>query len=103
MRKIEENMISALDTETNVSLNNTSVTDGEVSLFGNLIAVLTEESLYITSAGHPTSTTLSRLNALLSFYVPYIRINRVKGNLIITNKLENSKTEWNGEFISFEL
>lgn len=70
MRKIEVAMLAAMNERRNWRQSNTrvEVTDDEVrvTLFGNLIARLTSQALYVTAAGWNTPTTRSRLNAILS-------------------------------------
>lgn len=72
MRKIEKQMLQAIEQKKDMSVSNTSVTINEsnntalVRLFGNLICVHdynTGKRRY-SSAGWPTATTCSRLNAL---------------------------------------
>lgn len=88
MRKIEEEMVSALNIGTRFKRDNTYVSeryskDGganwrqNVWLYGNLIAVLFSDGprwapprkVYFTMAGWPTVTTKSRLSAILSQFV----------------------------------
>ena len=70
MRKIEQQMISAVQNNKNWQSANTSVHFNEVSgeslirLHGNLIAVVDEDSMTIFDGGWQTNTTKSRLNAL---------------------------------------
>ena len=70
MRKIESEMIAAVKGNINWSKDNTSVTieDGisKVYLHGNLIAEIDDVSLKLYDGGWQTTTTKSRLNALLS-------------------------------------
>tara|TARA_B100002019_G_scaffold161054_2_gene138945 strand:- start:1815 stop:2162 length:348 start_codon:yes stop_codon:yes gene_type:complete len=70
MRKIEQQMISAVQNNKNWQSANTSVHFNEESgeslirLHGNLIAVVDEDSMTIFDGGWQTNTTKSRLNAL---------------------------------------
>jgi hypothetical protein len=70
MRKIETQMIAAVKGDKNWSKDNTSVIieDGvsKVYLHGNLIAEVDDESIKLYDGGWQTTTTKSRLNALLS-------------------------------------
>ena len=70
MRKIESEMIAAVKGDINWSKDNTSVIieDGvsKVYLHGNLIAEIDDVSLKLYDGGWQTTTTKSRLNALLS-------------------------------------
>ena len=70
MRKIESQMIAAVQGNINWSSANTTVTiDAEtntssVYLHGNLIATVTEDTLELFDGGWQSVTTKSRLNAL---------------------------------------
>ena len=70
MRKIESEMIAAVKGDINWSKDNTSVIieDGvsKVYLHGNLIAEIDDVSLKLYDGGWQTTTTKTRLNALLS-------------------------------------
>ena len=70
MRKIETEMNAAIASGTNWSKANTSVTfEGEVAevrLHGNLIAKIGEGFIELFDGGWQTTTTKSRLNAILS-------------------------------------
>lgn len=69
MRKIEEMMVDAIKNGKNLCVSNTRVVcDGDerkVYLFGNLIAVVENSRVYVTDAGWSTTTTISRLHAIL--------------------------------------
>ena len=70
MRKIESQMIQAIQGNRNWSNANTSVTfdpetgNSKVYLHGNHIATVTEDSLEMFDGGWQSVTTKSRLNAL---------------------------------------
>jgi len=70
MRKIESQMNAAIQSNSNWSKDNTTVTfnsdtnTSEVYLHGNLIATVTDEDMTIFDGGWQTVTTKSRLNAL---------------------------------------
>ena len=70
MRNIERQMIAAIKNDSNWSKDNTSVIfeDGisSVYLHGNLIAEVDDVSLKLYDGGYQSTTTKSRLNALLS-------------------------------------
>ena len=74
MRKIEQQMNSALARKTNWAGSNTTVSYNELTncssvyLHGNQIATLDHHTnaLKLSSCGYETVTTKSRLNALLS-------------------------------------
>ena len=70
MRKIETQMIAAVKGDKNWTKDNTSVIieDGvsKVYLHGNLIAEVGDDFLKLFDGGWQTTTTKSRLNALLS-------------------------------------
>ena len=70
MRKIESQMIAAINGNRNWTSANTCVTfdpetgDSKVYLHGNHIATVTEDSLELFDGGWQSVTTKSRLNAL---------------------------------------
>jgi len=70
MRKIESQMNAAIQSNSNWSKDNTTVTfnsetnTSEVYLHGNLIATVTDNDMTIFDGGWQTVTTKSRLNAL---------------------------------------
>ena len=70
MRKIESQMIAAINGNINWTKDNTSVIfeDGisSVYLHGNLIAEVDDNSIKLYDGGWQSNTTKSRLNALLS-------------------------------------
>ena len=72
MREIETQMIAAVKGDKNWTKDHTSVIieDGvsTVYLHGNLIAEVDDESIKLYDGGWQTTTTKSRLNALLSEY-----------------------------------
>ena len=69
-RKIESEMIAAIQGNKNWSKANTSVTfdsetgNSNVYLHGNLIATVTDIDMTIFDGGYQSTTTKSRLNAL---------------------------------------
>ena len=81
MRKIEQQMVKAINDRTNWCSGNTQVTYEEgneisrVYLHGNLIASLQGSVLHLYDGGWQTNTTKSRLNAFLSeFGLPNERV-----------------------------
>jgi ribose 5-phosphate isomerase len=72
MRKIESQMIAAINSSKNWQSANTSVHFNEesntsiVRLHGNKIAEVTDDSMTIFDGGWQTNTTKSRLNALIN-------------------------------------
>ena len=72
MRKIESQMIAAINSSKNWQSANTSVHFNEesnisiVRLHGNKIAEVTDDSMTIFDGGWQTTTTKSRLNALIN-------------------------------------
>ena len=74
MRKIESQMVAAVQGNRNWTSANTSVIfdaetgDSKVYLHGNHIATVTEDSLEIFDGGYQSATTKSRLNALCSAF-----------------------------------
>lgn len=71
MRKVEEQMVSAILERRNWSGGNTSVSYEEgnqisrVYLHGNLIALVGEKYIQLYDGNYQTKTTKSRLNAIL--------------------------------------
>ena len=69
MRIIERQMNDAISTETDWKSDNTEVINIEgvsfVYLYSNLIAMVGDTWLEIFDGGHQTTTTKSRLNAIL--------------------------------------
>ena len=74
MRKIESDMQTAIAAGRNFKSANTTVENTDqgqiVRLHGNEIAQIKDNVLYITSAGWETTTTKSRLNAILDCLIP---------------------------------
>lgn len=97
MRKIEKDMVAAVEARRNWIGGNTAVTvqlngDVHVTLHGNLIAIIgdNQESYYnrrATLAGWPTPTTRSRLRAL-GFDV------RQRDGIQLAGSIEVSDDEW---------
>jgi hypothetical protein len=77
MRKIESNMLRAINTRTERRLSNTSVEKTErtmvIKLHGNQIAEILwdEGKIRVSNCGWKTNTTKSRLNTLLQRYTNY--------------------------------
>ena len=69
MRKIEAKMLQAIHRGNDFKLDNTEVINlGDVRfvyLHGNLIATVTRDEVTVEDAGWQTTTTKSRLNAIL--------------------------------------
>jgi hypothetical protein len=72
MRKIEAQMVAAIESNKDFKAANTQVTnEGNVSrvfLYGNQIATIGENFIQLFDGGHQTTTTKSRLNAILSAF-----------------------------------
>ena len=70
MRKIEQQMISAIKNNIDWKCDNTEVINIEgvsfVYLHGSQIATIDDDSLTLFDGGYQTKTTKSRLNAILS-------------------------------------
>jgi hypothetical protein len=70
MRKIESQMVNAIKSNKDFKVANTEVTnEGNVSrvfLHGNQIATIGENFIQLFDGGWQTTTTKSRLNAILS-------------------------------------
>lgn len=72
MRKIETQMVQAIQESKDWKLDNTEVVScthvSDVYLHGNLIARIGETWMELFDGGHPTKTTKSRLNAILKAF-----------------------------------
>ncbi len=73
MRAIERTMLDAIDQKKSWMLDNTQVYvdlngDVIVKLFGNVIATITDDMLTVTDASWRSTTTKSRLNAILNHF-----------------------------------
>ena len=80
MRKITREIATAFLDGNRLYKDNTSTDNGEIRLFGNLIAYWnTDSSVAITLAGHNTKTTRERLNGLLELMQSDRRIGSYKG------------------------
>ena len=68
MRKITQQTVKALFSNSNMVNNNTVVSSGRVYLHGNLIARIIEgNKLQVSFCGWVTPTTRERINAILSY------------------------------------
>jgi len=78
MRKIERQLQTALVNGREFRSANTTVTNTDhgqvVRLHGHKIAQIQDRVMYLTTAGHETATTKSRLNAVLDALVPGARV-----------------------------
>ena len=100
MRKIESQMVQAIEDNANWTSANTCVTleDGisKVYLHGNLIAEIDEDSMKLYDGGYQSQTTKSRLNVILSEY-------GVAGESVFQKNFEWFIRLWNGtEFFTTE-
>lgn len=73
MRKIEKEMLAAIVTKKRYSNDNTLVeveTDGTIKVYlhSNLIAEISDTSIWLSDAGYESNTTKSRLNCILSHF-----------------------------------
>jgi hypothetical protein len=72
MRKIEQQMIAAIQENKDLKIANTEVISctnvSDVYLHGNLIARIGETWMELFDGGYQSKTTKSRLNALLSAF-----------------------------------
>ena len=79
MRKIEAQLVAAISAGRDFRSGNTTLDNTDhgqiVRLHGNKIAQINGSTLCITSAGWETTTTKSRLNAILSALIPSARIH----------------------------
>lgn len=94
MRIIEHRMVSAINRRENFKLGNTEVVNcpncQKVYLFGNLIAVLKPNSLYLTNSGCATHTTASRLRAILQNLNLSVKVRNKGEDTLFTNGKETS-------------
>ena len=97
MRKIEQDMNTAIRYRRNMSKQNTSVRCYadcvDVYLHGNHIASLdtATHELTLKDGGWQSNTTKSRLNALLDEFVPSMRIFQNDWTWYISDSLDGSK------------
>lgn len=88
MNKTEKRVINAIVGNQNKVIYNTVVKHTEtvctVSLFCNIIAVFdkTKQVLTLSDANWCTQTTQSRLNAILEWFYPSIKVKRRKGSTL---------------------
>jgi hypothetical protein len=98
MNKIEKKMLEALKDSVNFSSPNTTVSCGDVFLFGNHIAKVSDgKANEINFQGWVTRTTSSRLNALLQD--TKFRVHSIKGVPYLRNwktqeSLKISSSDW---------
>lgn len=91
MRVIEKQMVRAINTKGKMSVSNTAVetVNGvtKVTLHGNEIAEINwnENSLFIDNCGWETTTTKSRLNAILQALKPGVCLFQKRGQWFITD------------------
>ena len=95
MRTVTENAVNCFYNKGNGNFSNTSViTEGNTTkmfLFGNLIAKIENDKLFITNAGWKSKTTKERLNALKG-----VNILQKKGELFLNGeKWDGNLTEIN--------
>lgn len=86
MRKIETEMNRAIILHQGWRKDNTEViivndTTLLVRLHGKIIAMIDGGELLVSSAGYPTRTTCSRLNALVG---RFFKVNIKQGNLVLS-------------------
>jgi hypothetical protein len=98
MRKIEEEMIEAIQKAKSYRKDNTEVQVLEdngiwITLHRNLIAVVDFDKLRLYDAGYQTKTTKSRLNTILSYYDLGIIYQK---NYQWYLKTDNGDEEWTG-------
>jgi len=98
MRKIEAQMNHAISTETDWQKDNTKVVNIEgvsfVYLYSNLIAMVGHTWLEIFDGGHQTTTTKSRLNAILSEHGTGERVYAKNFNWFVSTT--NGEVPFNG-------
>ena len=90
--QMSKDSVSALLTNQNRCVSNTSVIDGVMYLFGNDIMRLQNNDLYIRIV-YPSRTTMERINCL-SNYGYNVHLVQRKGELYLNGKLINDYKEW---------
>ena len=99
-RKIENLMINAIRSKDvfRQANNDTGVTHQHVRLHGNLIATIDYTTRYVTlsSCGWTTTTTKSRLNAVLDALGIKGRIYQSKGDWYIDDGVGNAESFFDG-------
>ena len=100
MRQIETQMINAIADRTDWRNANTRVIHSdirgtsEVYLHNNLIAIVADRGgIQIMDGGWQTTTTKSRLNALLSACCPGARVFAKRGEWFVNNGNETTEFE----------
>jgi len=91
MRKITAVAKYALLNNEELKMDNTTVSNGAMFLFGNRIAKIEDGVLWITNCGYTTRTTKERLNAL-----PGVSIQQKAGVWYLNG------AEWDGRWIAIK-
>ena len=95
MRTLTKNALNCFYNKENGNFSNTSViTEGNITkmfLFGNLIAKLENDKLFITNAGWKSNTTKERLNGLKG-----VNIFQKNGEWFLNGE------KWNGKLIEIK-
>lgn len=106
MRVIEKKMVNAVSAQGKMSTNNTKVESDngltKVMLHGNTIAEIdwAGKLLYISNCGWQTTTTKSRLNAILGALKPGTSIYQKKGTWYLSDAKKTKEFERN-EVLAF--
>lgn len=91
MRKITRDIVNAFQNSRSLTIGN-SRTDGEsLWLFGNKIAEIRRDGLWITNAGWDSVTTKERLNGLIA-----VKIRNRRGTWILNDR------PWSGEWVNVD-
>ena len=95
MRKIEQQMNTAIRNRSSFSSSNTTVSinsdnTAEVRLHGNHIATITDDSVILFDGGWQSNTTKSRLNAILHEFAYGVGVFQKNWEWFVCN---NNKTE----------
>jgi hypothetical protein len=91
MRKITREIVNAFQNSRSLTIGN-SRTDGEsLWLFGNKIAEIQRDGLWISNGGWDSRTTKERLNGLSG-----VNIQQVRGTWFLNGR------EWNGRWVNLD-
>ena len=91
MRQITRDIVNAFQNSRSLTIDN-SRTDGEsLWLFGNKIAEIRRDGLWITNAGWDSKTTKERLNGLSG-----VRIQQVRGTWFLNGRA------WDGRWVNVD-
>jgi hypothetical protein len=88
MRKITRDIVNAFQNSRSLTIGNSRTNGESLWLFGNKIAEIRRDGLWITNAGWDSSTTKERLNGLSSVHIIQRR-----------GKWYLNEVEWDGSWV----